>query len=345
MAAIATIASTWKICAMTPPRRHLLQGLAGFAVASALPLGLARAYAADAAWPTKPLRFVVGYPAGSSPDMQARMIAQPLSQILGQPVVVDNKPGASGNIGADQIARATDDHTFGIIGNGPLTSSQALYSKLPYDPSKDFAPLALVGVSPLAWVVPASTTGNTSQVLDVLRKKGKTASYGSTGLGHGGHLGMELLKDALHFEAVHIPYNGAPAVINSLLGAQIDTALLPISTVLPLVASGKLRALAVTSAQRTALMPETPSMREIGAKDVNIEVWNALMAPAGMHADVQKKLATALQTVLASVDVQDQLKRQAWTLDDPSPAKLAQRISADRKMYNAVIASRKLQLE
>ena len=329
----------------TLSRRHALLGLASITAAAALPLAAPNALAADAAWPHKPLRFVVGYPAGSSPDMQARMIATPLSQLLGQPVVVDNRPGASGNIGADQIARASDEHTFGIIGNGPLTSSQALYSKLPYDPSKDFAPLALVGVSPLAWVVPATTTGSTDQILAALRAKGKSASYGSTGLGHGGHLGMELLKDALHFEAVHIPYNGAPAVINSLLGGQIDTALVPISTVLPLVNTGKLRALAVTSAQRTPLMPDTPSMTEMGAKDVNIEVWNALMAPAGMDKAVQRKLSEALLTVLGSADIKEQLLRQAWVLSDPSPAKLQQRISADRKMYNALIAHKKLQLE
>ena len=328
---------------MTLSRRHLLQGLAGLTAATALPLSTA--YAADAAWPHKPLRFVVGYPAGSSPDMQARMIATPLSQILGQPVVVDNKPGASGNIGADQVARASDDHTFGIIGNGPLTSSQALYSKLPYDPTKDFAPLALVGVSPLAWVVPAHAGANADKALAELRKKGKAASYGSTGLGSGGHLGMELLKDALHFEALHVPFTGAPGVTTALLGGQLDCALLPISSVLPLVQSGKLAALAVTSAQRTSLMPDTPSMREIGAKDVNIEVWNALMAPAGMKADVQRQLSDALVKVLNGGDIKEQLLRQAWTLDDPAPAKLQQRIAADRKMYNELIARKKLQLE
>ena len=329
---------------MSLSRRHLLQALAGCSAAAALPLSLS-AHAADAAWPGKPLRFVVGYPAGSSPDMQARMIATPLAQVLGQPVVVDNKPGASGNIGADQVARATDDHSFGIIGNGPLTSSQALYSKLPYDPSKDFAPLALVGVSPLAWVVPASTGASANQALAELRKKGKAASYGSTGLGSGGHLGMELLKDALHFEALHVPFTGAPGVTTALLGGQLDCALLPISSVLPLVQSGKLAAVAVTSAQRTSLMPETPSMREIGAKDVNIEVWNALMAPAGMHAKVQQQLSAALVKILSGADIKEQLLRQAWTLDDPSPAKLQQRIAADRKMYNELIARKKLQLE
>ncbi len=326
----------------TTTRRQALAYLSSLTAAAALPLA---SQAADAPWPHKPLRFIVGYPAGSSPDMQARMIAQPLSHILGQPVVVDNKPGASGNIGADMVARASDDHSFGIIGNGPLTSSQALYSKLPYDPSKDFAPLALVGVSPLAWVVPVASGSDAAKALAELRKKAKTASYGSTGLGSGGHLGMELLKDALQFDALHVPFTGAPAVINGLLGGQLDTALLPISSVLPLVQSGKLAALAVTSAQRTSLMPDTPSMREIGAKDVNIEVWNALMAPTGMNAAVRQKLSDALVKVLSSADIKEQLLRQVWTLDDPSPAKLQQRITTDRKMYNELIARKKLQQE
>ena len=326
----------------TTTRRQALAYLSSLTAAAALPLA---SQAADAPWPHKPLRFIVGYPAGSSPDMQARMIAQPLSHILGQPVVVDNKPGASGNIGADMVARASDDHSFGIIGNGPLTSSQALYSKLPYDPSKDFAPLALVGVSPLAWVVPVASGSDAAEALVERRKKAKTASYGSTGLGSGGHLGMELLKDALQFDALHVPFTGAPAVINGLLGGQLDTALLPISSVLPLVQSGKLAALAVTSAQRTSLMPDTPSMREIGAKDVNIEVWNALMAPTGMNAAVRQKLSDALVKVLSSADIKEQLLRQVWTLDDPSPAKLQQRITTDRKMYNELIARKKLQQE
>lgn len=141
---------------MTIDRRHLLHALTGFTAAAVLPASWTSAHAADAHWPSKPLRFIVGYPAGSSPDMQARMIAQPLAQILGQPVVVDNRPGASGNIGADLVARATDEHSFGIVGNGPLTSSQALYAKLPYDPVKDFAPLALVGYRPWpGWCQPA----------------------------------------------------------------------------------------------------------------------------------------------------------------------------------------------
>lgn len=330
---------------MTIDRRHLLHSLAGFAAATVLPAGWTSAHAAPTHWPSKPLRFIVGYPAGSSPDMQARMIAQPLAQILGQPVVVDNRPGASGNIGADQVARATDDHSFGIVGNGPLTSSQALYAKLPYDPVKDFAPLALVGVSPLAWVVPASAGAQTDKALASLRQKGNAASYGSTGLGSGGHLGMELLKDALHFDAVHIPFTGAPGVVSALMGGQLDCALLPISSVLPLVQSGKLAALAVTSAQRTQLMPQTPSMREIGAQDVNIEVWNALMAPASMPAAIRTPLSDALLKVLNSADIRDQLLRQAWTLDDASPTALQTRISSDRKMYNALIAKKKLQLE
>ena len=230
---------------MTPHRRQGLT-IAALAFATAV---CGPAFAQD--YPARPITVVVAYPAGGDTDAMARLFAEKLTLRLRQPVVVDNRPGASGNIGADQVARATDDHSFGIIGNGPLTSSQALYAKLPYDPVKDFAPLALVGVSPLAWVVPASAGAQTDKALANLRQKGNAASYGSTGLGSGGHLGMELLKDALHFDAVHIPFTGAPGVVSGLMGGQLDCALLPISSVLPLVQSGKLAALAVTSAQRT----------------------------------------------------------------------------------------------
>jgi len=319
------------------PRRAALRRAAMLLVAALGAPAWTHAQPADG-WPNKSIRFIVGYPVGSSPDMQARLLAEPLAKALGQPVVVENRPGASGNIGADLLAKSTDHHTIGIIGNGPLTSSKHLYSRLPYDPERDFAPIALIGVSPLAWVVPApSMPGDALAYIAQARTRGDALTYGSVGPGSGGHLGMELLKSALGIEALHVPYAGGPAIINNMLGEQVDMALLPTSTVMPLVQSGKLKAVAVTSAQRSALAPDVPSMREVGAQDVNIEVWNAIMAPAGMPAAVQAKLSATLQQILRDPDMRAKLRAQGWNVEDSSPAALAVRMQADSRLYGNLI--------
>jgi tripartite-type tricarboxylate transporter receptor subunit TctC len=304
------------------------------------------ALAQTPAWPSKPIRLIVGYPTGSSPDMQARLIAEPLSRALGQPVIVDNKPGASGNIGADMIAKADDGHTIGVIGNGPLTSSKFLYAKLPYDPLKDFAPIALIGSAPLVWVVAKSpVSGSTMDYIKQARADGEKMTYGSIGAGSGGHLGMELLKQALGINPLHVPFNGGPPILNAMMGGQVQMTLLPSSTVMPLVQAGKLDAIAVTSAKRSPLAPTLPSMDEVGARGVNIEVWNAVMAPARMPAAHQARLAAELEKILSSRDMRQKLFLQGWKVDDTSPKALAQRIAQDTATYRGVIERNKIRID
>ncbi|WP_137921416.1 tripartite tricarboxylate transporter substrate binding protein [Hydrogenophaga sp. 2FB] len=301
---------------------------------------------ADDAWPSRPIRMVVGYPAGSSPDVQARLLAEPLSRALGQPVVVENRPGASSNIGADMIAKATDGHTIGVIGNGPLTSSKFLYAKLPYDPSTDFAPIALIGAAPLVWVTAKSPTEHTpAQTIAQLRADGDKQTYGSVGAGSGGHLGMELLKQALGINPLHVPFNGGPAILNGIVGGHIQMTLLPASTVSPLVQAGKLDAIAVTSAKRTPLAPTLPAMEDIGVKGLNIEVWNAVMAPATMPAAHQARLSSELSKILLSRDMQQKLLVQGWRVDDPSAKSLKARIASDTAVYRDIITRNKIKID
>lgn len=311
---------------------------------SALPLS-AQAQAA-APWPSKPIRMIVGYPSGSSPDVQARLLAEPLSRALGQAVVVENKPGASGNIGADMIAKAEDGHTIGVIGNGPLTSSKYLYAKLPYDPIKDFAPISLIGSAPLVWVIakPAVEVPVAAYIQQA-RSEGDKLAYGSVGPGSGGHLGMELLKQALGINPLHVPFNGGPPIISALIGRQVQMSLLPASTVAPLVQAGKLEAVAVTSAKRSPLAPTLPSMDEIGAKGVNIEVWNAVMAPARMPAAHQARLSSELDKILGSRDMRQKLFLQGWKVDDTSAKGLAQRMKQDSATYLDVITRNKIKID
>jgi tripartite-type tricarboxylate transporter receptor subunit TctC len=316
-----------------------------YALAMALAWMGLTAHANDG-WPSKTIRIIVGYPAGSSPDVQARLVAEPLSRALGQSVVVENKPGASGNIGADAIAKAEDGHTIGVIGNGPLTSSKFLYAKLPYDPSTDFAPIALIGTAPLVWVTakPAADR-SVASFISQLRADGDKQAYGSVGAGSGGHLGMELLKQALGVAPIHVPFNGGPAILNAILGGQVQMTLLPASTVSPLVQSGKLEAVAVSSAKRTPLAPTLPSMEEIGAKGVNIEVWNAVMAPARMPVAHQAKLSQELEKILSSREIRQKLFLQGWKVDDASAKGLAARIQQDTKTYQDIIVSNKIKID
>ncbi|KGG90566.1 TctC [Comamonas thiooxydans] len=295
-------------------------------------------------WPTRPIRLIVGYASGSSPDVQARLLAEPLTKALGQPVVVENKGGASGNIGADAVAKAGDGHTIGVIGNGPLTSSKFLYSKLPYDAIKDLAPLAMIGSAPLVLVAPKSMAANAGAYFKAL-KTGTQGNYGSVGTGSGGHLGVELIKEAMGLNLQHVPYNGGPAVVNALMGDQVQMALLPASTVMPLVQSGKLAALAVSSSKRSPLAPGVPAMPEIGAGNVDIEVWNAVMAPASMPAEHRAKLAAALEKILHAPDIRSKLLAQGWRIDDTSAASLARRIENDARIYGSLITQKNIRLE
>lgn len=317
--------------------------------ASALALAMAPLAIAQstAVWPNKPIRMIVGYPSGSSPDMQARLLAEPLGKALGQAVVVENKPGAGGNIGADLIAKAEDGHTIGIIGNGPLTSSKHLYAKLPYDPVKDLAPVALVGTAPLVWVVakPASGSSNASQFIEAARKEGDRMAYGSIGAGSGGHLGVELLKLRLGINPLHVPYNGGPPILTAIMGGQINMTLLPASTVMPQVQAGKMDAIAVTSSARSPLAPTLPGMDEVGAKGVNIEVWNAVMAPAKMPAANLARLRTELEKIIGARDMRQKLFVQGWKVDDVSAKSLALRIQQDTAMYGDVIAKNHIKLD
>ena len=325
-------------------RRTLLKMLA--IAAATVPAFTTLDAIAQAAWPSRSIRLICGYPAGSSPDVQARLLAEPLSKALGQPVVVDNKPGAGGNIGADLLAKSTDDHTIAIIGNGPLTSASFLYTKLAYDPSKDFAPIALVGAAPIVWVVPKSAlTGSGADYIKWLKGTGDKSNYGSIGAGSGSHLGMELIKESTGVNPVHVPFPGGPQILNGMLSGEIQMTLLPYSTVQPHIQSGKLAAVAVTSAQRSPLSPEIPSMTEVGVQGVSIEVWNAIMAPAKMPVAHQQKLNTEIAKILQSKEMKDKLFQLGWQVVDTSPKALADRIHNDTELYGKLIKARGYKLD
>jgi tripartite-type tricarboxylate transporter receptor subunit TctC len=255
--------------------------------------------------------------------------------------VIENKPGGGGSIGADLIAKAEDGHTLGVVGNGPLTSAKHLNPKLPYDPLKDLAPIALIGSAPLVWVVAKPPQGvlTAAQFVAQARTEGDRLAYGSVGSGSGGHLGMELLKLRLGISPLHVPFTGGPAILNAILGGQVQMTLLPTSTVMPLVQAGKLEAIAVTSAKRSPLAPTLPGMEELGVKGVNIEVWNAVMA-----AHMQR-LRAELEKIIANREMRQKLFLQGWRVDEVDAKALSARIAQDTVIYGDVISRNKIKVD
>ena len=320
------------------------------ALGLALAASSALAQGAAPAWPTKPVRIIVGFPAGSSPDLTARTFSEPLSQALGVPVIVENKVGAGGNIGADALAKARDDHTIGLMINGNLTIAKLLNPAVPFDPQKDFAPLTLIGTSPLVLTAPVSqpgvpATADARAFMAAARQGGDRWSYGTPGVGTVGHLGMELLKERGGINPVHVPYPGYAQVATAILGGHLQMALMPPALAQAQVRAGKLRAIGVTSAGRSTLAPEVPSLAEAGITEFNLEIWNAFAAPATLPAPVQARLATLLSGIARSDAVRGKLFQQGWQVVGSSPEGLANRIQADTRLMGQVIAAQGIKAE
>lgn len=289
-------------------------------------------------WPSQPLRIIVGFPAGSSPDLTARTLAEPLSKALGQPVWVDNKVGAGGNIAADFVAKATDHHTVGLMINGNLTTAKLLNPKLPYDPLKDLQPVSLVGISPLVLMVPRTApSASTQAFLATARQAGDTWNYGSPGVGTVGHIGMELFKSKTGLKAVHVPYPGYAQVATAMIGGQLQLSMLPPALAMAQIKGDKLRAIGVTSSGRSPLAPELPSMAEVGVPNFNLEIWNAVAAPKAMPSALVARLATLVSDLARSPEIRQKLFAQGWQVVGSSPEGLANRIQVDSALFGAVI--------
>ena len=322
--------------------RRQFMSLAAAATAISTPMP---ALAQSEAWPNKPVRILVGFPGGSTPDMSARAIAEPLSHALGQPVIVDNKPGASGNIAADTVAKATDDHTLGVVINGNLTSSKTLYPKLAYDPARDFSYLSLLTTAPLILVAPVNFPSGAA-FFEEARRQGDKWNYGSVGAGSVGHLGMELLKARVPgVKAIHVPYNGNPAVVGALIGGQVQMALIPPGVAMPQIKGGKLQAIGLTTSGRSALVPELPSLAQEGVKDFNLEVWTALIGPANLSAAARQRVSSALGNIMKSAEVRQRMFQQGWQAVGTSPEGLAQRVRQETTLLDGIIKSRGIRLD
>ncbi|MBT2320970.1 tripartite tricarboxylate transporter substrate binding protein [Variovorax paradoxus] len=305
-------------------RRTALMLLGSAGLAAALP-GLARAQA-DAAWPSKPITYVVPFTPGGSTDVIGRLLAQKLSEALGQPVVVDNKPGAAGAVGASYVAKAKPDgYTLfgGTISTHAINAS--LYKNLPYDPVKDFEPISLVAFLPNVLIVdPNLGVNSVAELVALLKKDPARRTFASSGAGTSTHLAGELLGELLGIKLTHVPYKGTPPAMLDVSSGQVSFMFDQMTAALPLVQAGKLKLLAVTTAKRMALAPELPTMAEAGVKGFEMASWQAVYAPKNLPAPIAQRLSGEITRILQLPEVKDKLANQlGMEVVAGSPAQLA----------------------
>lgn len=325
------------------PRRQLLHTVLAAALTSVVG---APALAQDV-WPSKPVRLVVPFPPGSSPDIIARVIAEPLQQALGQPVVVDNRAGAGGNIGTAAVAHAAPDgYTVLFTINGPLATAPALYRKLGYDPLKDLAPVTLVATSPNVLVIdPALKVDTTGAFTALARQSPGKLNYGSVGAGSSAHLAMELLKSRENLDILHVPYPGFPQVLTAMLGGFVQAGFMVPAIAMPQVKTGQVKALAVTSLQRSPALPDIPTMAEQGLTGFEVISWQAVLVPAGTPQPIIARLNAEIVKAIGSPPVQARMASQYFTPVGSTPAELTARIVGETKTLGAVIDRLKLTLD
>jgi tripartite-type tricarboxylate transporter receptor subunit TctC len=252
------------------------------------------------AWPTKPVTVVVPFPAGGSTDTLARAIAPKLHDKFGQPFVVENKPGATGTIGATLVKRAAPDgHTLLVTSLGPLVIAPHLIKNVPYDPGKDFDLITVAVQAPNVLVVPAASPfKSVADVIAAHKAKPGTVTFASSGNGSSDHLTAALFWQQTGTEGIHVPYKGGAPAISDLLGGQVQASFQNINAIIEHVKGGKLRALAITSQKRSPLLPDVPTLAEAGVKGVDVYSWQAVVAPKGLPAEVKSQLHAAIVSAL-----------------------------------------------
>jgi tripartite-type tricarboxylate transporter receptor subunit TctC len=290
-------------------------------------------------YPDRPIRLIAPFPAGGLADMLARAVGDELSKSLGQPVIVENRTGAGGNVGAVAVAKAAPDgYTLMMSSAGILTANQFLYASMPFDPEKDFAPISNVADMPMMVVVNPNVPAKTLQELVALAQAhpGKL-NFGSPGIGTTGHLGLALFMHAAKIKLTHVPYRGAAPAMTDLLAGQIDGVVDNPPTVLPQIQGGRLRALAVAAKQRMALLPDLPTAAEAGVPGYEASSWFGVVAPAGTPPAIVARLHKEIAAALQKPAMRERFAKTGARLIGNSPAEFAQQIKADRKMWGDVI--------
>jgi len=291
------------------------------------------------AYPSKPVRVVVTFPPGSTPDIVGRALASRLQETMGQPFVVENRAGAGGNVGADAVAKApADGYTLLVSTNGVFAINKALYKSMPFDPDKDLVPVSLLATAPQMLVVhPSLGLASFREFLEHVRRNPGKLSYGSVGAGSASHLTMELLKSDARVYIVHIPYKGFPPAVTDMLGGNIHTMFAIVPGVLPHVKAGKMTGLAVTALKRSELAPDVPSVAELGYPQLESLAWIGLAAPVGTPQEVLSRLNTETTRGMRSQETRQLLGRQGFDVVAGTRQEFSGWIRAESEKWARVI--------
>ena len=317
-----------------------------FALLLALP-ALTAPSAMAQQYPSKPIVLVVPFAPGGTSELISRLVAQKLTERLGQQVVVENRPGAAGNIAMEQVARAAPDGYTLILGHiGTLAVNPAMFPKLPYDAIKDFAPVSLIAAVPnIVAVNPAVPAKTLKEFLDLARAKPGSINYGSAGNGSAGHLAMEYLKRIAKADMVHVPYKGTGPMLTDLLAGQTQATFTGSSPLIPHIKSGKLRALAVGSAMRIPSLPEVPTVAESGFAGFETAQWYGIIAPAKTPPAIIQKLSVEIAQVMKQPDVIARLSGDGTVMIGSTPNEFAAYISKEMKRWGEVVHDANIKAE
>ncbi|CAB3708257.1 hypothetical protein LMG3458_03059 [Achromobacter deleyi] len=320
-----------------------------FARGAMLAATMASATALAAGYPDKPIRLIVPYPAGGSTDVLARALGQKVGDALGQPVIVENRAGASGNIGAAYVAKSEPDgYTLFLGTSTALSVNQSLYANLPYNAQKDFSPIVLATLLPSLVVVNKAAAPKTLQELTALLKPGGaggTVNYASAGAGTPSHLGGELYKRMTGARATHIPYKGGAPALQDLIGGQTTYMFAILPEAMPLVKGGQLRALAVTTAQRLAAYPDLPTVAESGVPGYELIGWYGFLAPAGTPAAIVQTLNRAFNQALQDEATRKKLSEMGFEIAGGPPDRLADMMRSESRKWKTVIDEAGIKLD
>jgi tripartite-type tricarboxylate transporter receptor subunit TctC len=297
-------------------------------------------------WPAGPVRIVVPFGAGSTPDVVARMIADYLHDKSHVPFIVENKPGASGNTGTDAVAKAAPDgSTIGISIGGPLAINTLLFGNLPYDPKKDLAFITMLVTQPSALAVnTALGVKTTQQLVDLIKANPGKYAYGSIGTGSLSQLAMEAIAHKSGTQLVHVPYSSSPQAMTALIRNDVQMVCLPAISVVPQLSSGKIKILAITTAERSALLPGIPTLEEAGI-DVEADAWMGLIAPAGVSNDTVERIRALVTEAIESRAIREKLTAQLMEPIPDTPAQFRARVDADIARWTPVIAAAKIKIQ
>lgn len=291
------------------------------------------------AYPTKPIRLVVPLAPGGTTDLIARMVAERMSPILGQPVVIENRGGAGGTIASNYVAKSEPDGYTIMMGTiGTAAVAPAMYASLPYDPEKDFEAVSLLTTGQFVLAVnPSLPVKTVGEFLNLAREKPGALSYGSAGNGSTLHLGMELLKQSADINVVHVPYRGSGPMVVALVGGEIHAGMPDIPSALPFIESGRLRPLAVTSGNRSPILQDTPTLAESGFKDYSVTVWLGIFAPAGTPRPIVDKLNESIALAVQDEDLKKRLAKIDSSVSTSTPDEFTKFATDERAKWKAIV--------